>query len=167
MFDINQHVMYGATGVCRVLKIGKLDFSDDEERLYYFLEPVYQQGIIYAPVDNDRVCIRPVISGDEAKELLDSIDEIHTEIYKSSSMQQLSAHYQKIIDTHCCKDLLSLTKSLYSKHMDALRNNKKLGQIDKRFMKKAEDLLYGEVAVALHVEKAEVEEYVHNKLEEE
>ncbi len=165
MFKVDELVMYGGTGVCKVIEIGRPDFSDDD-RLYYFLEPVYQSGMIYAPVDSERVVMRPLISSEEAKHLLDSIDEIHTEIYKTNSMQQLSAHYQKIIDTYRCEDLLSLTKSIYAKRIEALKNNKKLGQIDKRFMKKAEDLLYGEVATALHVDKSDVEEYVHTKLDE-
>lgn len=165
MFKVDELVMYGGTGVCKVIEIGRPDFSDDD-RLYYFLEPVYQSGMIYAPVDSERVVMRPLISSEEAKHLLDSIDEIHTEIYKTNSMQQLLAHYQKIIDTYRCEDLLSLTKSIYAKRIEALKNNKKLGQIDKRFMKKAEDLLYGEVATALHVDKSDVEEYVHTKLDE-
>ena len=32
-------------------------------RLYYVLEPLYQSGVIYAPVDNEKVHMRPVISG--------------------------------------------------------------------------------------------------------
>ena len=90
--------------------------------------------------------MRPVISEDEAKNLIDNIPEIHTEIYKSSSMQQLTKYYQSIIDTHRCLDLLKLTKSIYMKQMDANKQNKHLGQIDKKFMKRAEDLLFGEFA---------------------
>lgn len=165
MFKINEMVMYGGTGVCKVKDIGTPDFFDeDEERVYYFLEPVYQNGIIYAPVDNDKVAIRPVISAEEANELLESIDEINAEIYKGNSMKQLSQHYQKIIDTHNCGALLKLTKSIYAKRMDAIKSKKRLGQIDKRFMKKAEELLYGEFAAALDVDKEKVEEYVHEKL---
>ena len=165
MYKIDELVMYGGTGVCRITDIGIPDFYEgDEERFYYFLEPVYQNGMIYAPVDNEKVAIRPVISADEANELLESIDDIHAEIYKGNSMQQLSQHYQKIIDMHSCGALLKLTKSIYAKRMDAISNNKRLGQIDKRFMKKAEELLYGEFAAALDVDKDKVEEYVHGKL---
>ena len=38
MFKENELVMYGATGVCKVTKIGRPDFCvEDEERLYYFI----------------------------------------------------------------------------------------------------------------------------------
>ena len=161
MFKENELVMYGATGVCKVTKIGRPDFCvEDEERLYYFLEPLYQNGIIYAPVDNDKVFMRPIITAEEAAGLLDNIDQIEADEYRGHSMQQLSQHYQSIIDTHNCDALLGLTKSIYKKAKDALRNNKRLGQIDKRFMKRAEELLFGEFAVALDTDKDSIEEYI-------
>lgn len=167
MYEVNQMVMYGGTGVCKIIKIGQPEFSADEERLYYFLEPVYQDGMIYAPVDNEKLAIRPVISADEANEILQSIGEVRTEVYNGRSMQQLSQHYQKIIDSHSCKALMKLTKLIYAKRCEAVKNNKRLGQIDKRFMKKAEELLYGEISAALDVDMDKVAEYVRGKLDEE
>lgn len=165
MFKKNELVMYGGTGVCKVVDIGRPDFSDSDEQLYYFLEPIYQQGIIYAPVDNEKISMRPVISADEANALIDSIDDIHAEIYKSSSMQQLSQHYQDIISSYSCHSLLKLAKSIHAKDTEAQKHNKKLGQIDKRFMKRAEDLLFGEFAAALKMDKERIADYIHGKLE--
>ena len=63
MFKENELVMYGSTGVCRVKEIGRPSFVDkDDERIYYLLEPVFQSGVIYAPIDNDKIPIRAVIS---------------------------------------------------------------------------------------------------------
>lgn len=166
MFKENQLVMYGATGVCRVEKIGRPEFSaDGEDQIYYFLKPVYQNGMIYAPVDNENISIRPIISKEEATRLLDDIDDIEGKVYKSGSMQQLAQHYQNIIDSHDAEDLLGLAKSIYIKKLQAQRANKKLGQIDNRFMKRVEDLLFGEFAAALGTEREKIEEYVHKKLE--
>jgi CarD family transcriptional regulator len=111
--------------------------------------------------------MRPVISEDEAKDLIDNIPFIHTEIYKNSSMQQLTKHYQSMIDTHKCLDLLKMTKSIHLKQLDAMKQNRHLGQIDKKFMKRAEDLLFGEFAVALHVSREDVQDYIHSRLNHE
>jgi len=168
MYEINELIMYGSTGVCKVSDINKPDFAkSDEDKLYYVLEPLYQTGVIYAPVDNERVFMRPVISENEAKDLIDSIPEIHTEIYKNSSMQQLTKHYQSILDTHGCRELLELIKSIYLKKLDASKHNRHLGQIDKKFMKRAEDLLFGEFAAALNISKEEVQSYIQTRLEDE
>lgn len=164
MFKENELVMYGSTGVCRVIKIGKPDFcSEGSDQLYYFLKPVYQNGIIYAPVDNDKIEIRSVISSSEAKKLLEDADTVEPEKFNTHSMQQLSLHYQQIIDTHNCEKLLKMAKTIYCKAVAADKNNKRLGQIDKRFMKRAEDLLYGELAAALGTDRDCVEKTVRAK----
>lgn len=166
MFKKNDLVMYGAIGVCRVTKIDTPDFVEDNDRLYYFLDPVFQSGAIYAPIDNEKVSIRPVISADEAKALIEDIDSIKTDDFKSRSMQQLSQHYQEILDTHNCRELLSLTKTIYKKSIEASEQNKNLGQIDKRFMKKAEDLLFGEFAVALNTDREAIGEKIYKRFSE-
>lgn len=165
MYEVDDLIMYGSTGVCRILDITTQEFNN-EDKLYYVLEPLYQSGVIYAPVDNEKVFMRPVISEEEAKNLIDTIPEIHTEIYRNSSMQQLTKYYQSIIDTHKCLDLLKLTKSIHQKKMDALAQNRHLGQIDKKFMKRAEDLLFGEFAAALQISKDDVQDYIQKRLEE-
>lgn len=165
MYQIDDLIMYGSTGVCRVSDITEHVFNN-EDKLYYVLEPLYQSGVIYAPVDNEKVFMRPVISEEEAKSLIDDIPAIHTEIYKNSSMQQLTKYYQSVLDTHKCLDLLKLTKSIYQKKQAALAQNRHLGQIDKKFMKRAEDLLFGEFAAALHISREDVQEYIRKRLAE-
>ena len=166
MYEVNDLIMYGGTGVCKVARIGKPDFDGfDNDRMYYILEPLYSSGTIYAPIDNEKVFIRPVISAEEANQLIDTIPEVHTEIFKTSSMQQLSKHYQEVIDRHRCKDLIELTKSIHAKSVEASANNRRLGAIDKKFMKKAEDLLFGELAAALKINKEEVSTYITERIE--
>lgn len=163
MYQIGSLIMYGSTGVCKIVDITTMQW-DNSDKEYYVLEPVYQSGIIYAPCDNNKVSIRSVITEDEAKKYIDDIPNMHTEIYPSSSMQQLTKHYQSMIDTHTVKDLILMTKSIYMKKVAAMKVNKSLGQIDKKFMKRAEELLYGELAVALDIPVSEVEGYIQNRL---
>ena len=65
MFQAGDLLVYGTTGVCRVLSIDRRQErvgSTRQERLYYQLKPIYQGGLIYTPVDNDKVSMRPIIS---------------------------------------------------------------------------------------------------------
>ena len=58
MFQAGDLLVYGTTGVCRVLSIDRRQErvgSTRQERLYYQLKPIYQGGLIYTPVDNDIV----------------------------------------------------------------------------------------------------------------
>lgn len=167
MFEIGDLIMYGVRGVCRVKDITKLDWdAADKKRDYYVLEPLFKSDTIYVPVDNDKVYMRPVMSEQEIYDLIDSMPEIESKIYKASSIQQLSRHYQAAIDSHDCSELVKLTKSIHLKEEAADKNNKQLGQIDVRYMSHAEDLLFGEIAAVLNIPREDVEEYIEKRIEE-
>ncbi|MEG1965974.1 MAG: hypothetical protein RR064_07465, partial [Oscillospiraceae bacterium] len=65
-------------------------------------------------------------------------------------------------ESHNCKDLMQLIKTIYTKNQEAAQNKKQIGQTDQHFMALAEDLLYGELAVALGIERENVLEYIEN-----
>ena len=164
MFQVDSLIMYGATGVCRIVDITSMQVEGVDKQ-YYVLKPLYQSGVIYAPCDNNKVSMRSVISAEEAKKYIDNIPDVQTEIYPSRSMQALTRQYQSMLDTHTVADLIKITKSIHLKRLAGLKTNKGLGQIDKKFKKRAEDLLYGELSVALGVTIDEVECFIQDKLE--
>ena len=53
-----------------------------------------------------------------------------------------------------------MIKSIYAKSREAARCGRKIGQVDQRYMKRAEDLLYGELAVSLGIDREEVVPYI-------
>ncbi len=165
MFQVGDLVMYGGTGVCRVKDMTETDFDGRiTETLYYILEPIYQSGLIYVPADNQKVFMRPVISREEAIRLIDSMPETDSKVFRSSSTQQLSKHYQEVIQSHDTTELIRMTKSIHKKKRNALKQNRRLGQIDKKYMKLAEDLLFGELACALDIPRDQVESYIEDRL---
>ena len=73
MFQAGDLVVYGSTGVCRVEGITQPGTSGaDRDRQFYLLKPLQQDGVIYTPVDNAKVPMRPVISREEAEARLRS-----------------------------------------------------------------------------------------------
>lgn len=166
MYKVDDLIMYGTTGVCRIEAISREEFSPDNIQLYYVLQPLYQSGTIYAPVDNQKVYTRPIISKDAANSLIDEIPSVEAEAVKCSSIQQLSKYYQGIIDTHDCRDLIKLAKSIHVKEEAANKQNRNLGQIDKKFMKRARDLLFGEMAAALEISIDDVAGYINRRVDE-
>lgn len=164
MYKPGDMIIYGSTGVCRVEEITTPDFEKDKSRLYYALAPVYQDGIIYTPVDT-KVFMRPVITRDEAHALIDQIPTMQTEAYHNSVLRELEEHYNVYLKSHDCGDLLELGRSIYIKKQELLSQRRKFGAVDERFMKRAEDLLYGELAVALNIEKNQVETYIAERVD--
>lgn len=167
MFAVGDLIVYGARGVCRVRDITTLDWSGaDGEREYYVLEPLFKDDVIYVPVDNDKVYMRPVMSRQEVLDMIDHMPEVESEIYKASSIQQLSRYYQSAIDSHECADLIRLTKSIHMKKEAADAQNKLLGQIDVKYMNHAENLLFGEIAAVLDIPRDEVESFIDKRIKE-
>ena len=165
MFQKGELILYGGTGVCRVTDIISKKFSrTDPEKLYYILTPLYQTGTITTPVENGKVFIRPVITRDEAIGLIDEIPHIEAEAYHNTNLQQLENHYKKELESHDCMDLLRLTMSTYRKKREREQAKLKFGAVDRRYMERAEDLLFGELAVALDIERDSVPSFIEHRL---
>lgn len=166
MYQIGELILYGGTGVCRVEEIVAKRFSRTEpEKLYYVLKPLYSAGTITTPVDNGKVYTRPVISRDEAIRLIDAIPSIHAEAYHNPNLQQLENHYRSELESHDCRDLLRLTMSTYRKKVEREQAKLKFGAVDRRYMERAENLLFGELAVALDIDRENVQDFIENRLQ--
>lgn len=166
MFQKGEYVVYGNLGVCRVNDLVTRKFDGlDAAHLYYVLEPLYQGGVLYVPADNPKIFLRPVISADEANRLIDAIPTVQSEAFHSRSAQELTAHYEQALQSHSCKDLIELTMSIYNKKTGLARQNKKFGRVDEHFMKRAEDTLYGELAVALGIPREDVGAYISRRVD--
>ena len=165
MFQTGQYIIYGNTGVCRVTDIITKDTEAHGIQDFYVLKPVYSDYTITTPVNGSKVFMRPVISKDEANALIDSIPAIHAEAYHNRVLRQLSDHYDEFIVTHSCEDLIKLTMSIYAKKQLLAEQKKKLGAVDEKYIKKGEDLLFGEFAAALGIEKNEVQAYIAARVE--
>jgi CarD family transcriptional regulator len=167
MYSIGDMVVYGSTGVCRVTDITRPDFSDaSDERLYYVLTPQYQNGVIYTPVDT-KVFMREVITVPEIEALVSEIPTVEARGYYSSSVQLLTAYYETILKSYRCIDLAKLVLSIRAKKKELESQNRKLGQIDARFMKRAEELLFGELAVVLDLAPDAVPAWLEERISRE
>lgn len=166
MYQPGDMIVYGSTGVCRVKDVAKPNFKAGAgDQLYYALEPLYQDGVIYTPVDS-KVFMRPVISEEEAEALIDKIPTMQSVAYHNSVLRELEEHYSAYLKTHECCDLIEMTMSIYAKKKDMERQHRKFGAVDERFLKRGEDLLFGEMAVALHMEKSKVGAYIGTRISE-
>ena len=168
MFQPGELFIYGSTGVCRVLSIDqRQDYVNGvkQTRLYYQLKPLYQVGTIYTPVDNDKVVMRPVISRAEAEALIDAIPTLHPAPCPVATTQALTQHYQASLRRHSCRSLMELTMAIHQKQCRAQAQNRRLGMVDERFMKQAEQLLFGELAAALELPYEDVQPYIAGRLQ--
>jgi CarD family transcriptional regulator len=161
MYKVGDLIIYSSTGVCEVTEIMEsVQFGSDEKQACYILKPLYQNCIITTPVDSTKVFMRPVISKDEAERIIDSIPSIQTEAFMNNDLRQLEAHYKASFVSHCCEDLMELSMSIYMKKQLYMQQNRRFGAVDEKYMKRAEELLFGELSAVLGIAKDTVPDYI-------
>lgn len=165
MFQKGDMIVYSNSGVCRVEDIGPLEGATgaDRHRQYYTLSLLHGDGTIFAPVDT-AVFMRPVLTPDGVNELIDGLPEIQPSECTERSLTVLTNTYRAAFDSHRCEDLLHLMKSIHAKEKDSIKRGKRLGMVDQRYQKKAEELIYGEFAAVLDIPYDEVETYIGARL---
>lgn len=165
MYEVNDYVLYADVGVCQVREISKKEVPGSEEsQLYYTLQPLYQECVIHTPVENRKVFMRAAISKKEAEALIDKMPDIEAEPFHGKGANQLTEYYTSLLNTRDLTDLVELTMSIYAKRDEIIKQKRKLSVVDERFMKRAEELLFGELAVALSIEKREVPAYIFSRV---
>lgn len=165
MYQVGQRIVYGGEGVCRVEQIGPLDMRGAQKGVeYYTLVPLYRAGKIFAPVDTT-VYTRPVLTRDEVEDLIDRIPQLDEEIYENSNPRLLAEHYQAYLKSYDCEALFCLVRSIHAKGLKAADKGRHLGQVDERSMKRAEEMLHGEIAAALEMPVEDVPGYIVCRVE--
>jgi CarD-like/TRCF domain. len=166
MFEIGEYIIYGNHGVCRVEGIGNLDLPGiDKSRKCYTLQPVFSKSsTLYTPVDNDKVLMRKVMSNEEAMELLEKVPEIP--VLWIGNEKQREEVYRDALKSHDGTDWIKIIKTLYVRRRERMSHGKKLTYTDEKYLNIAKNCLYGELAIALDIEKDKVEDLINERLEQ-
>lgn len=160
MFSVNEYVIYGSEGVCRVESIGHPEISGlDKLKEYYTLLPVYRSGKIYTPTDST-IHMRRVITKSQAQELIDGIKEINCELDVPKDVKQANLFYRDLVRSYECPKLISVIKYVFMKQREFSQIKKNMPAVDLKFLKIAEDMLYGEFSFALGIEPKEIKGYI-------
>ncbi len=168
MYKTGDSVVYGSTGVCRIEQVVKRSApGESAQKDYFLLKPLYGSSCsIYAPCEGGKVFMRPVMSREDAEKLIDTMPTISAEIFQGRAVTEAIEHYKSIIDSHDCLELVELTMSMYQKKQARVQSKRRFGSVDERYMKRAEELLFGELACALGIGYDDVRGYISQRLGE-
>ncbi|MFR6291566.1 MAG: CarD family transcriptional regulator [Peptococcaceae bacterium] len=165
MFQKGDYIVYRSTGVCRVDDIGAREnfLTDGAEQLYYHLVPIHGTGTIYIPVDSS-VFMRPVISKEQAQQLIASIPSIEEHPNYSKNQKVLIEEYRSLLQTHDCTALVQLILDVHKKELVLNAQGKTAGKTDLQYMKQAQTLLHEELSVALDIPYEDVADYIRQQI---
>lgn len=161
MFSVGEKIIYGENGVCTVDSIGPLAMSGaPKDKLYYYLTPLVGSGTYFAPVDT-MAYMRPVMSREEAEALIDAIPGIEPAICNDNRFNHVDAFYKELFRQHSCEALVAVVKGLTHR----MNERKTKSSRAEATMKRAKDILHGELSVALDMDIRDVEGYIVRRLE--
>jgi CarD family transcriptional regulator len=160
MFEVGDKIVYGENGVCTVEKIAPLNMQGSSaDKLYYHLTPLIGSGTYFAPVDS-AAFMRPVISRDEAENFILTIPGIAPAICTDSRFNHVEAFYKELFKQHTNEALVALIKGL----RERIGEKKNKSSRAEATMKRAREMLHGELSVALGIAYEDVESYIAEKL---
>lgn len=171
MYSIGDLLVYGGSdGICKVADIAGFDFQGTgESRLYYVLKPLHQECVIYNPVDNTSVPMRPVIPHDEAERLIDRIPDMDLSDVESTASgfqeaKQVAQHYDAILKSRDCESLIKLTMSIHEKKQLMAKQKRDIRHIESAALKSAEKALFEEFSIALGIPSDQVQKYIESRV---
>lgn len=161
MFEVGDYIVYGLNGVCKVEEVGPMESSSDlSGKLYYTLLPVYVSGSrIITPVDNKKVKMRTIITKPEVMELINNMEQCEP-LWLDDDREREETYKQAIKDNNSYA-LIRMIKALYLRRESRLAEGKKATASDEKYFKLAEESLYGEFAIALDMDRKDVNEYIN------
>lgn len=134
MFSINDTVLYGANGVCRITDICQKEFSGVIKD-YYILTPLSNETMtIFVPINW-------ILDDNERKE-----------------------HYRTILSSSNRLEILNMIREIYIHKQKQLKNGKKMHLSDEQLMKEAERLLYSEFSLVLNIRADEVPKFISSRI---
>ena len=102
------------------------------------------------------------MSRDDALSLIDALPGVIP--VKFANFNEQKQRSNEILKSGDSLQLASLTKSLYNEQIKRAKMGKKSSLNDSTLLKKAELLLFGELATALEIDMEQVESFITEKL---
>lgn len=160
MFNIGDIIVYGAQGICKIdsretKQIGRQSAD------YYVLKPLFNESTaVFVPVENKLLTakMQTVLTKAQAEELVKKVEQI--DVIKSNDENQKRELYKTILSSGDREKLIALIKTVRLERDIRRQGNKKLNINDEQTLRKAELLIYNELAFVFDVEPDEVKNII-------
>ena len=165
MFQINDVVVYGAQGVCKIVGMQEQKI-DGANKTYCVLKPADDRGAtFYVPTWNEKALakMRKVMTKQDVDALIDSMPK-KKPIWLVNENERKET-YKQILAGGNQTQIISMIQAIYLHKKEREAEGKRLHMSDEHFMKDAEQLLYNEWQYVLNVDKAGLMAYIFERIE--
>ena len=166
MFQINDVIVYGTQGVCKIVDTEEKTVGG-KTKSYFVLKPVSDPGsTIFVPVDNEIVLkkMHRLLTKDEIHFLIDSM-RFENALWIEDENQRKEI-YKNILAKGDHLELVKMIKAIYIHKTQREAEGKRLRMSDERFFKDAEQLLYNEFQYVLELkDKGDLMRYIFDRID--
>ena len=146
MFSVEDYVIYGASGVCKIAEMKK-ERMKGATKEYYVLKPVFSQNsAVYVPVDSPALVekIQPVISVTELDKVLSGISNRSDEWIENDS--ERTEKYKEILRSGNRAEIIEIIRVIHRRQKELITRGKHLHVADERIKRDAQAPLCSEIA---------------------
>lgn len=166
MFRVNDVIIYGSQGVCRITGTEEKVLSG-KKKTYFVLKPVDDKGAtVFVPTDNALALnkMRRLLTKDEIHDLIDFMgSDTAVWVENENARKEL---YKSILAKGDHQELIKMIKAIYAHKLEREAEGKRLHMSDERFFKDAEQILYNEFQYVLEIGcKEDLMRYILSRLE--
>ena len=161
MYSIGEYIVHPGQGVCRVEGVV------DGPMAVYQLLPIGQRHPmrISFPVQSaDK--LRPVLSHDEAMELIEQYPTMQLDDYRDRSNALEEEHFKREIRQGTCADTMRIVKTFRARIAETRARNKKPPVVYERILKQASQRSLEELSVALEMSVDDVRMLFEQRFDE-
>ena len=165
MFQINDVVVYGAQGVCKIVGMQEQKI-DGTNKTYFVCKPADDRGAtFYVPTWNEKALakMRKVMTKQDVDALIDSMPK-KKPVWIANENERKET-YKRILAGGNQAQIISMIQAIYLHKKEREAEGKRLHMSDEHFMKDAEQLLYNEWQYVLNVDKAGLMAYIFKRIE--
>ena len=159
-FNVDDIVMYGVNGCCRVDAIEKRDAGD-----YYILKPVHNDRTKFlVPLENDELVsrMRRVPSKRTLRSYIKRAADEPTSWIDDNSERREAA--KRVIADGTELEMLVLVRSFYKHKQAVLAAGKKATSSDNSILKTAQEHIRDEFSVVLDIDPEDVDAYIEKAM---
>lgn len=165
MFELNDVLVYGNNGVCRIADIRKERFTAAKEEMYYILSPVFgKQSKLYVPMQNIKLVekLRPVMYKDDLTSMLSAAKQVNVKWNSDDRIRDEEFH--STVANGLSTELLVLIKNILFHKIELKDKIKKLHASDERMLALSEKIAGEEFAYVMGMDVSEAVAFLENEL---
>lgn len=161
MYSVGEYIVHPGQGVCRV------EGYIEEPQAAYQLLPIGMRhpARIRFPVSNAHK-LRPVLSHDEAVELIDEYPTMQVDNYTGRSNALEEEHFKQEIRQGTCRDSMRIVKTFRRRIAETKARNKKPPVAYERILKQASQRSLEELSIALEMSVDDVRALFEQRFDE-